>query len=301
MAKLDPFHIMIVSQHFSNISDFKNLERVHQKYRGNMLKFHFNPIPLTPEILPFFPNIETLNVWSLPAQFFNFYDIVKDSLPQKYFQEKKNTQQNYKSSKYNFYHLNIWYEVSYSCSLITANGRISYKNVCLHKDERKGCGNKIPQNVRSLGYECFVCDRTLSEIEIPNSVTRLGHRCFFLCINLAKVVLPKTLKEIQVLCFSGCKSLKEIEIPETVETIGWNAFSGCEIISKVEIPGSVKELKGWTFGGCVSLKEVVLNEGIEEIEKMAFINCDLKTVVIPRSVTYLENSAFDGNVMMLKN
>ncbi|ELP86680.1 hypothetical protein EIN_289520 [Entamoeba invadens IP1] len=303
MAKLDPFHIMIVSQYFTGISDFKNLENVHQKYKGNMLKFHFNPIPLTPEILPLFPNIETLNVWSLPAEFFNFYDLVEDSLHSDYKKKKtqKNTRKSRKSLTREFVHLNIWYEVSYSRSLITENGKISYKNICLFDFERRMNYNTIPQNVKSLGDKCFAFEKTLSEIIIPDSVTRLNYECFTSCTNLTKVVLPKTLKEIQGLCFDGCKSLEEIEIPETVETIGYNAFSGCEKISKVEMPGSVKVLREWTFAGCVSLREVVLHDGINSINYDVFARCDLNTVVVPKSVTQLDSTAFDKNVVIIRN
>ncbi|ELP92557.1 hypothetical protein EIN_356480 [Entamoeba invadens IP1] len=303
MAKLDPFHMMIVSQYFTGISDFKNLENVHPKYKGNMLKFHFNPIPLTPEILPLFPNVETLNVWSLFDYFYNFYDLVKDSLHPDIIKIKaqKNTRKNFNSIKCEFVHLNIWYEVSYSRSLITENGKISYKNISLLEDERKRYGHIIPLNVNSLGDYCFYCDKTLSEIKIPNSVTRLNYECFYLCTSLTKVVLPKTLKEIQGLCFDGCKSLREIKIPENVNIIGCRAFFNCERISKVEIPGSVKVLRDYTFANCESLREVVLHKGTVYISDNVFVKCRLNTIVIPKSVTHLENTAFDENVLIIRN
>ncbi|ELP84143.1 leucine rich repeat containing protein BspA family protein, partial [Entamoeba invadens IP1] len=46
MRGLSSYHIMIVSKYFETIKDFIKLELVCKKFRGNMVKFHFNPIPL---------------------------------------------------------------------------------------------------------------------------------------------------------------------------------------------------------------------------------------------------------------
>ena len=61
--KLGPYQLMITSQYFESITDFKHLELATKKAKGNMGKFHFNPIPLTKETRQFFPNIETLHVY----------------------------------------------------------------------------------------------------------------------------------------------------------------------------------------------------------------------------------------------
>ena len=61
--KLGPYHLMVVSQYFEDINDFKNLEYATKKARGNMEKFHFNPIPLTKESIKYFSQLETLHVY----------------------------------------------------------------------------------------------------------------------------------------------------------------------------------------------------------------------------------------------
>ena len=45
-GKLGVYHFMIVSKYFKSIDDFINLEISTRKAKGNMEKFHYNPIAL---------------------------------------------------------------------------------------------------------------------------------------------------------------------------------------------------------------------------------------------------------------
>ena len=51
---------MIASRWFENIEDFINLELGCPKFRMNMEKFHYNPIPINRSTRHLFPNLETL-------------------------------------------------------------------------------------------------------------------------------------------------------------------------------------------------------------------------------------------------
>ena len=62
--KLGSYQLMIASKYFESITDFKNLEYATKKARGNMEKFHFNPIALTEETIHFFAQLETLHVYN---------------------------------------------------------------------------------------------------------------------------------------------------------------------------------------------------------------------------------------------
>ena len=52
--------MFIASRHFETIDDFINLELSTSKYQGNMTKFHYNPISLTPITREFFDHLQTL-------------------------------------------------------------------------------------------------------------------------------------------------------------------------------------------------------------------------------------------------
>lgn len=58
-GQLDNYCIFLASMWLDTIEDHINLIQVCKRLRFNMEKFHYNPIPLTDEIIEFFPNIET--------------------------------------------------------------------------------------------------------------------------------------------------------------------------------------------------------------------------------------------------
>ena len=58
------YHLMIASKYFETIDDFINLELATPKARGNMEKFHFNPIALDSWSRQFFTSLETLHLYS---------------------------------------------------------------------------------------------------------------------------------------------------------------------------------------------------------------------------------------------
>ena len=58
------FHIMIMSKYLNTFKDFKSLEIVFKKFNENILKFHFNSIPLDERTWSHLFNLETLHLYS---------------------------------------------------------------------------------------------------------------------------------------------------------------------------------------------------------------------------------------------
>ena len=72
LCHLDNYCIMIASKYFNCIDDFVNLEMGCKHFKGNMSKFHYNPIQLTPKTRDFFPYLQTLKRYSsIDEQFEN--------------------------------------------------------------------------------------------------------------------------------------------------------------------------------------------------------------------------------------
>lgn len=88
------------------------------------------------------------------------------------------------------------------------------------------------------------------------------------------------------------KNVKRLVVDNTVTELGKMAFKN-EVISfeKVEIAGSVKVVPS-EFCWRGDIDELIINEGVEKIEDNAFLNCDIKTVTIPKSVSEIGNFAF---------
>ena len=62
--KLGPYQLMVASQYFEWIDDFKNLQLSTPTAKDNMEKFHFNPIPLDAWSRQFFTSLETLHMYN---------------------------------------------------------------------------------------------------------------------------------------------------------------------------------------------------------------------------------------------
>ena len=71
----------------------------------------------------------------------------------------------------------------------------------------------------SVGYN--------NSYDIPNNITSLGNNCFYGCSNLTSITIPNSVKCIGGSCFYGCENLTSITIPTSVKNIGGNCFIGC--------------------------------------------------------------------------
>mgnify|MGYP003294396081 CR=1 FL=1 len=93
-------------------------------------------------------------------------------------------------------------------------------------------------------------------------------------------------------CFSGvADTLKSVTIEDGIPLINNSAFKNCTALTKIEIPSSVTFLGFSAFEGCTSLSEVIFNEGLKSIGRYAFLNTALTSVVLPASVTVIEEDS----------
>ena len=101
--------------------------------------------------------------------------------------------------------------------------------------------------------------------------------------------------------FSRCNSLSEIVIPSSVTSIGDSAFSFCSSLKYISIPKSVIGLNGNPFARwdgkleCLSPNFVYEDDILFNKDKsriISFRNQNIKSYVIPSSVTIIGDSAF---------
>ena len=57
LCSLDNYCIFIASRYFDSLDDHINLVKVSKRMRGNMEKFHYNPISVDSNSAKLFPNI----------------------------------------------------------------------------------------------------------------------------------------------------------------------------------------------------------------------------------------------------
>ncbi len=182
----------------------------------------------------------------------------------------------------------------------------------------------IGNSVTSIGRFAFSGCSNLTSVQIPNSMTYIGDWVFSYCSSLTSVVIPNSVTSIGDYAFEECSSLTSVQIPNSVTNIGDYAFEKCSSLTSVQIPNSVTSIGRFTFSGCSNLTSVTVAEDNPVYDSRDNCNAIIKTetntliagcstttipnsvtdivgfsgcssltsVVIPNSVTYIGNSAF---------
>ena len=190
----------------------------------------------------------------------------------------------------------------------------------------------IPSSVTSIGDGAFSRCSSLKYISIPKSVISLNGNPFarwdgkleclspnfvyeddvlfnkdksriisFRNQNIKSYVIPSSVASIGDSAFSWCSSLSEIVIPSSVTSIGDSAFYCCSSLKYISIPKSVIGLNGNPFTRwdskleCLSPNFVYEDDILFNKDKsriISFRNQNIKSYVIPSSVTSIGDSAF---------
>ena len=185
---------------------------------------------------------------------------------------------------------------------------------------------KIRSGLEVIESRAFAWDRYLAEINIPDTLRELASDAFEECESIRKIVvasqnpyfasqnyvvynksftrvikcpatktsvtLPNTVTEIGDFAFECCLNLTSITIPNGVTSIGKYSFRSCTSLSSVTLGTGVLSIRAHAFNGCTSLTNFSINSGLLRIEAFAFRSCGLYTIDLPKTVSYIGESAF---------
>ncbi|MBP5726896.1 MAG: leucine-rich repeat domain-containing protein [Clostridia bacterium] len=151
-------------------------------------------------------------------------------------------------------------------------------------------------------------DYSCSDNVIPgeldgHTVTSIGPSAFFYCSKLTDVTLPETLTSIGRYAFANCTKMKSINIPDSVQFIDEGAFADCAKLTSFRIS---PDHPVYIFNNDMLLNKQNMTLlqytgkggdyevfwGIKAIGAGAFEGKNLKSVVIPNSVTSIGDFAF---------
>ncbi len=179
---------------------------------------------------------------------------------------------------------------------------------------------KIPNTVKSIGYEAFYGCIGLTSITIPNSVTNIERSAFQDCSELSTINIHDGITYIGEDAFSNTAYYNNssnwingvlyignylVKANETVSgtittrdgaiTILDGAFSYCENLTSINIADSIKSVGDSVFEGCIGLTNVTIGNGVTSIGCYAFYDCTkLTNVIMGDNVKSIGEYAFSG-------
>ncbi|MGN0140604.1 MAG: leucine-rich repeat protein [Roseburia sp.] len=125
------------------------------------------------------------------------------------------------------------------------------------------------------------------------TVTAIGRQAFKNVTALTSVTIPDTVTEIAAEAFYNT-GLTSIKLPASLETLGYSIIAKTSV-AEITIPKSLKNLPSDNTGalsGCETLKKVVFADGSTTVTRVCRNSPYLTQVVIPDTVTKIENYAF---------
>ena len=172
---------------------------------------------------------------------------------------------------------------------------------------------QIPETVRSIGVDAFLCCEELETLEIMNPNVEIKRGAFYDCKKLAdengfiivdhilfryigteeEVTVPDDVRVISSAAFEMNKTLKTITIPESVEKIEINAFYGCRKLEKIDISLAHTHLDISAIDHCKKLADKDKHVIIDHVY-FSYLG-DKSHIVVPSGVTSIEKYAFSWN------
>lgn len=142
----------------------------------------------------------------------------------------------------------------------------------------------------------------IKKVVVPNSVHTITRYSFAGLKNLTKVTLPDNLKTIDLMVFHKCKKLTKITIPKSTKKVSVYAFEKCKNLEKFKVNKKNKTFsaeggmllskkKDKLYYVAPKLTKVIIPDTVTAIGEQAFNYSRAKEVVIPKSVSKIENNA----------
>ena len=181
----------------------------------------------------------------------------------------------------------------------------------------------IPSSITSIGAYQFQGATCLTKVTLPSTITSVGANAFYGCTNLESINLGATgTTKVSSNAFYGCSKLAAIEFPNSITSIGSSALHSCSSLRKVVFGENLTSIGNNTLTYCNALDTIVWNvktfsissydysplytirtqiksftfgSNVETIPAyLCYYMSNIKTTIIPASVTSIETNAFYG-------
>ena len=149
--------------------------------------------------------------------------------------------------------------------------------------------------VTSIGNSAFLKDTTLTNVEIPSGVTKIGEYAFAYCDSLGNTIIPSSVTNIAENAFINHSDELTIYCFKNTTASNFaknNNICRAEFLYKVLEDGTA-EIRAYYDGATdVLIPSTVDGYVVTSIGDQAFIFSDVESVVIPDTVTKIDDYAF---------
>lgn len=195
----------------------------------------------------------------------------------------------------------VGYKMFYKTNLRQVNLPSNLKALGMCAFEESGIESiDIPDGVTDLGYYCFRNCRKLTSARVPGSVESIPDLCFLCNTSLSKVELSEGLRKIGYYAFAGGSSgsptglLSEIHLPSTVEVLEKGCFA-CTKLRSIVVPASVKKIEPLAFSYCYNLESIEFQCQMDTLTSHMLYSCKgLKQIVFPKGLKVIGVSAMEN-------
>lgn len=159
------------------------------------------------------------------------------------------------------------------------------------------------------GAPWYSARASITKLVIDAEVTSIGSYAFYYCTELTgDLSIPENIVSIGDYAFAYARNLTSVTMSNATEYVGYHAFASCSKLERAVIPACVISGEEYASGGNYAIfrnvfysdaydngvkMEVEIALGAEKIGKSAFEGAfRVERVVIPESVTVIENRAF---------
>lgn len=182
------------------------------------------------------------------------------------------------------------------------NNKVS--QLLLYPPKKEGETYSIPESVKNIGINAFVCS-ILKSIKIPESVATIGNGAFYGCTLLEEIHLPSHLTNIGNDAFSCCYSLTHIEIPRNTTFLPSSVFSSCYNLTDItisEFHPSYRSINGLVYDKDKTTlhyvplgkkaRKFIIPDFTTAIGEYVFDQHQFDTISIPASISHIDTYAF---------
>lgn len=182
---------------------------------------------------------------------------------------------------------------------------------------------KLPKSVKVVGYNTFLGNPNMTEIELNEGLESIDVMAFARCPMLTEVKIPQSVKKMGMAPFAMCPALERFEgkfvvgdgrylvynneligfapagmtecvVPEGVVAIQQEVLKECRELTSVKLPNGLTRIEVSSLRNCESLLSIEFPSTIKQLGMGAFHGCkSLTSVVLPENLTTVEMSLFE--------